>query len=42
MTPEQIAKYKETFALFDKNGDGTPRFLRFSGYHDIERLDNEK
>jgi Ca2+-binding EF-hand superfamily protein len=22
MTPEQIAKYKEAFALFDKNGDG--------------------
>ena len=22
MTPEQITKYKEAFALFDKNGDG--------------------
>lgn len=23
MTPEQIAKYKEAFVLFDKDGDGT-------------------
>lgn len=25
MTPEQIAKYKEAFVLFDKDGDGTPK-----------------
>lgn len=27
MTPEQIAKYKEAFVLFDKDGDGTLKQL---------------
>ncbi len=38
LTDEQVAEFKEAFALFDKDGDGGPCLLPFAAIQTLSAL----